>query len=94
MFKSLFLLAMVTMPMTAFSQLPDGGIPVTLRAQTAAGVNKTAGFSSSIKKAELSTDIITEKPEGEEYTHCDAVASVSIRKEALMDSTTTSAGVI
>lgn len=70
MFKSLFLLAMVTMPMTAFSQLPDGGIPVTLRAQTAAGVNKTAGFSSSIKKAELSTDIITEKPEGEEYTHC------------------------
>ena len=69
MFKSLFLLAMVTMPMTAFSQLPDGGIPVTLRAQTAAGVNKSAGFSSIIKKAELSTDIITEKPEGEEYTH-------------------------
>ena len=48
MFKSLFLLAMVTMPMTAFSQLPDGGIPVTLRAQTAAGVNKTAGFSVTI----------------------------------------------
>ena len=68
MLKSLFLLTLAAMPLSSLSQLPLGGTDVPIRSQAASDARVSAWFSASVKKAGLSTDVITEKPEGVEYT--------------------------
>ena len=69
MLKTLFFLALTAMPLSVFSQVPSGESPLPVRCTSGPDARTAAWFKASANKAQLSTHIITVKPEGEEHAH-------------------------